>query len=186
MVPLREMHPMVFQRLSLMAALAAATSLAACGQAEQPKSAAPPADHGVFISSTDCADTGKITLDDCGQAIDSAVAAHTENSAVYKSLRQCEAAEGPERCDKIGEKEYRARVQAFFVTMSTPATAVPLYAPHASTAGFRSPSKQDLSAHDESLHMSQAALSLANENARLPAPDGNHGASLGDAAADIH
>ncbi len=177
---------MVFQRLSLIATLAAATTLTACGQAEQPKSEAPPAEHGVFISSTDCADTGKITLDDCGQAIDSAVAAHNENSAVYKSLRQCEAAEGPERCDKIGENEYRVRVQAFFVTMSTPATAVPLYAPNASTAAFRSPSKQELSAKDESLHMSPAAMTVANENARLPGPSGESGKALGEAAADIH
>lgn len=177
---------MLFKRLPLFAVIAAAATLTACGQAEEPHAAAPPAEHGVFVSSTDCADRGKLTLDQCGQAIDQAVAAHTQNSPVYKSLRQCEAAQGPERCDRIGDNAYRARVQAFFVTMSDPATAVALYAPHGSTAAFRSPSKQELSASDESLNMSHAALSLANENARLPAPTDNHGAALGEAAGGIH
>lgn len=177
---------MLFKRLPIFAAVAATALLTACGQAEEPKTAGPPPEHGVFISSTDCAERGTLTLDQCGHAIDMAVAAHNETSPIYKSLRQCEGAEGPERCDRIGDKEYRARVQAFFVTMSDPATAVPLYPPSGSTAAFRSPSKQELSAKDDTLNMSHAALSLANENARLPAPDGNHGASLGDAAADIH
>ena len=166
--------------------LASAMLLTACGKAEEPKVAAPPPEHGVFISSSDCAETGKLTEDACGQAIDQAVAVHANNAAVYKTLRQCEATEGPERCDKTGETEYRARIQAFFVTMSDPPTAVALYPPSGSTAAFRSPSKQELSVHDESLNMSHHAMALASENARLPAPTGDGGAGLGAAAANIH
>lgn len=177
---------MLFKRLPLIAVVAAAATLTACGQAEEPHAAGPPPEHGVFISSTDCAERGKLTLDQCGHAIDEAVAAHTQTSPVYKSLRQCEAAQGPERCDRIGDSEYRARVQAFFVTMGDQPTAVPLYPPHGSTAAFRSPSKQELKASDESLKMSHAALSLANENARLPAPSAEGGVALGDAAGGIH
>lgn len=176
---------MLFKRIPKFAAIFATAALTACGQAEQPHAAAPKAEHGVFVSSTDCAERGKLTLDQCGQAIDQAVAAHNETSPVYRSLRQCERAQGPERCDRIGDMQYRARVQAFFVTMSDPATAVALYAPTTSTAAFRSPSKQELSALDESLNMSHAALSIANENSRLPAAPSETGASLGDSAGDI-
>jgi hypothetical protein len=181
---------MVSNRLSIVSSMICALALSACGQAEEQKAAAPPpppAEHGVFISSSDCAETGKLTIDKCGEAIDQAVAAHNEQSTIYTTLRQCEGAEGPERCDKIGEKEYRARIQAFFVTMSDPPSAVPLYPPSSSIAAFRSPSKQDLSAIDESLNMSRAAITIANENARLPAREaGDGGSGLGAAAANIH
>lgn len=170
---------MLFKRLPIFAAVAATALSTACGQPEEQQVAGPPPEHGVFISSTDCAERGKLTLEQCGQAIDLAVASHNETAPVYNTLRQCEGAEGPERCDRIGDKEYRARVQAFFVTMSDPASAVPLYPPAESTAAFRSPSKQELSASDESLKMSHAALSLANENARLPAPSRAGSAALG-------
>jgi hypothetical protein len=76
-------------------------------------------------------------------------------------------------------------VQALFVTMSDPPTAVPLYAPLKPTSGFRSPSKQQLSALDESLNMSPAALAAANENARLLAVSADRG-GFGTAASDIH
>lgn len=173
-------------RFPLALCLISASLLTACGKAEEPKVAAPPPEHGVFTSSSDCADTGKLTAEACGKAIDNAVAVHNDQAAVYKSLRQCEAVEGPERCDKTGEGAYRARVQAFFVTMSDPPTAVALYPPSGSTAAFRSPSKQELSVHDESLNMSHSAMSVASENARLPAPVGDGGAGLGKAAAEIH
>lgn len=177
---------MIFKRLPIFAAMIACAGLTACGKAEEQHTAAPPAEHGVFVSSTDCAERGKLTLDECGHAIDQAVAVNAEQSTVYKSLRQCEATEGLERCDRIGENEYRARIQAFFVTMSDPATAVALFPPQSSKAAFRSPSKQELSAHDESLNMSHAAMSLASENARLPSGKSDGAADLGDAAAKIH
>lgn len=177
---------MIFKRLPIFAAMIACAGLTACGKAEEHKAAGPPPEHGIFVSSTDCAERGKLTLDQCGHAIDLAVAAHNATSTVFKTLRQCEAAEGLERCDRIGENEYRARVQAFFVTMGDPATAVALYPPQSSKAAFRSPSKQELSANDESLNMSHAAMSLASENARLPTSKVDGSAARGNAAANIH
>ncbi len=174
-------------RTSLALCLLSALAVSACGKAEEQKAAAaPPAEHGVFISATDCAETGKLSADACGLAIDRAVAAHTEQSPVYTTLRQCEVAQGPERCDKTGEGEYRTRVQAFFVTMSDPATAVPLYPPASSVAAFRSPSKQELNVKDDTLNMSHAAMSIASENARLPLAGDGGGPALGAAAAGIH
>ncbi|MBK9078224.1 MAG: DUF1190 domain-containing protein [Hyphomicrobium sp.] len=177
---------MVSTRLSIVASTICAVALSACGNSEEPKAAAPPPEHGIFVSSSDCASTDKLTIEQCGQAIDQAIAEHNAQATVYTSLRLCEAKEGPERCDKIGTNQYRVRVQAFFVTMSDPPTAVPLYAPHGSTAAFRSPSNQELSVVDESLKMSRAAMTIANENSRLPEPNSDGGAGLGAAAADIH
>lgn len=163
-----------------------ASLLSACSNADVPKAAAAPVQHGVFISTSDCADADKVSADLCGQAIDMAVTAHREQAPIYKSLRQCEAAEGPERCDKTGESEYRARIQAFFVTLSDQPTAVPLYPPQYPGMAFRSPSKQTIDARDESLIVSPAAMLVAHDNAKLPAPQTDGGAALGAAASDIH
>jgi Protein of unknown function (DUF1190) len=175
-------------RIYLTATILAATMLGACGKAaEEKKAVGPPPEHGVFVSTTDCAASGKMTEDLCGKAIDGAVAAHRQQSPVYKFARQCEAAEGgPDRCDKTGEGEYRVRIQAFFVTMSDPPNAVPLYPPREASAGFRSPGKQVISANDESVHLSNDAQAVANENVKLPAFNADIGATLGDAAGNIH
>jgi Protein of unknown function (DUF1190) len=173
-------------RSSLVLCLVAASLLTACGNAEQPKSVAPPAELGVFISTSDCVEDGTLTADQCAHAIDMAVALHNEEALIYKSLRQCEGAEGPERCDKTGDSEYRARLQAFYVVMSDPPTAVPLYPPQSASIGFRSPSKQTIDARDENIHVSYAAQTIAYENAKLPANLGDGGAGLGAAAANIH
>lgn len=159
---------MVMARAPLALCIASATLLTACGSAEVPKIAAPPAEKGVFVSSSDCTEAGKISEDACGKAIDQAVAIYSQTATMHNSLRLCEVAEGPERCVKAGENQYRVRVQAFLVTMGNPPTAVPLYPPPTPTAAFRSPSKQDLNVNDESLNMSHQAMAVASENARLP------------------
>ncbi len=178
---------MVRNRIILAASLAAAVCLSACGQAEVAKPAGPPPEHGVFISTADCAAAGKISEELCGKAIDMAVAAHRQQATVYKFLRQCESGEGgPDRCDKIGEGQYSVRIQAFYVVMSDQPTGVPLYPPKVAAAAFRSPSKQTISAHDKSVHLSDDAQALASENAKLQAYDDTAGAILGDGASNIH
>jgi Protein of unknown function (DUF1190) len=178
---------MTLLRFPFAAVLVAAIALGGCGNAEEPKATAPPPEHGIFTSAIDCAGFGKLTVDQCGHAIDRAVTAHQAQAPLYKSLNQCEATEGPERCDKVADREYRPRIQAFLVTMSDPATAVQLYAPHGSTAAFRSPSRQEIAATDESMNVSREALTVANENAKLPSPVGvDTGAALGAAAGNIH
>ena len=177
---------MASARSSLALCALSALLLSACGKAEEPKSAVPPAELGVFISTSDCIEAGKLTADQCAQAIDMAVALHNEQAAFYKSLRSCEVAEGPERCDKTGEAEYRARLQAFYVVMSNPPSAVPLYPPQGASVGFRSPSKQTIDARDENIHVSYAAQTVAYENAKLPTNPGDGGAGLGAAAGNIH
>lgn len=157
-----------------------------CGKSDEPKVAAPPAEHGIFISVSDCKDSGKISEEACGQAIDAAVASHEETAPTYKSVNQCAGTLGPDRCDKGVDGLYRPRIQAFYVIMGDPATAVPLYPPTTPAIGFQSPSKQAIDARNESLHVSVAALSIAHENAKLGAPDVDYATGLGAAAADIH
>jgi Protein of unknown function (DUF1190) len=144
--------------------------LAGCGEAEQPKAVAPPAERGIFISATDCGASGKLSAELCGQAIDAAVAIHEQQAPVYRTLRQCQAAEGPERCDKTVDGQYRARLQAFFVVMSDPPSALPLYPSTQGQIGFRQATRQAVDARDENINVSVAALTLANENAKLPNP----------------
>lgn len=152
------------------ACVAAALALAACSsEPAQPKAAAPPAEKGIFISANDCAASGKLTGDECGAAIDAAVARHEQQSKSYKSLRQCAAAEGEDRCDKTVDGRYRARLQAFFVTMSKPPRAEPLYPPaKKEILGFRSPTRPSIDATDENLIVSSAAMSIAHQNSQLP------------------
>lgn len=145
------------------------TLLAGCGKGAAAKKAeVAPAEYGVFISTADCADSGKLSEDVCSKIINTAVTSHQKDTPVYKFLQKCEAAEGgPDRCDKTGEDEYRARLQAFYVTFSTPPTAVPLYPPKNAGASFRTAAKQTIDARDESLRISNEAKSVAHENTKL-------------------
>ena len=168
----------------------AAVLLSACGNAEPPKPAGPPPviEKGIYTSTTDCTESGKLPSEQCEKLIDMAVATHHTSAPVYKTKRQCEAATGPERCGKAVDGRYRPRLQAFFVVMSNPPSAQPLYPSAANQIGFLSLGKQLILADDESLLVSNAAATLAHENAKLPATDttSNAGEGLGAAAADIH
>lgn len=172
------------KQLSLIAVGLLGALLSGCGSPEQPAAKAKVYEHGVFVSSSDCAASGKAEIDACGTAIDKAVAAHIASAPVHASMLRCEAVQGPDRCEKIGVNQYRARIQAFFVTFSEPPTALPLYPPVAAVAGFNSPTKQTLSVLNETLNMSPSAVALANDNAHLPGGPGGDGNNLGvDAAA---
>lgn len=157
------------------AVLASAVLLTACGDAAPPPPPPPPpSEKGLFISATDCAESGKLSAELCAQAIDTAVAIHEQQAPAFKSLRQCAAAMGPDRCDKSVDGHYRARLQAFFVTMSNPPDAFPLYPGVNGFIGFRSATKEAIDARNEDLVVSTAAMTVANENALLaaPPPDG--------------
>ena len=163
-------------------------ALVGCGQDPMPpaNAGAQPVEHGVFISATDCAETGKLTVDQCGQAIDQAVAEHQVQAPSFAFVQQCEGAYGVERCDRGVDGRFRPRLQAFFVTLASPAHAVPLYPPSKSLIGFQSPSHQTINARDETLKVSVAALTLAHENAKLPTAQADNSDALGTAASDIH
>lgn len=160
--------------------------LTGCGQSEEPKAAAPPAEHGIFISVSDCVESRKLSEEGCAEAIDSAVAAYDATAPTYKTANQCAGTIGPDRCDKSVDGLYRPRIQAFYVIMSNPPSAVTLFPPTTPAIGFQSPSKQAIDARNENIFVSVAALTIAHENAKLGAPDVDYATGLGAAAADIH
>jgi uncharacterized protein YgiB involved in biofilm formation len=144
--------------------------LAGCGKGAAPKKgeAAAPTEYGVFISTADCAELGKLSEEICGKVIDMAVKSHQKDAPIYKFLQKCEAAEGgPERCDKTGEDEYRPRLQAFYVTFATLPSATGLYPPKTAKVGFRTLANAAIDAKDASLHISNEAMTVANENGKL-------------------
>ena len=161
----------------------AALTLAACGGGAPPPAAGPAVERGIFISSGDCADSKKLSAEECDKAIEEAVAQHEAQAIVYKTKSACEAVAGPERCNKAVDGQYRPRLQAFFLVMGKPPTAVPLYPPHVSNMAFQSLSKQIIHAKDETLIFSASAVTLANENAKLP---GAATEAVSAAAADVH
>lgn len=158
-------------RLAIAANLVLAALLAGCGDNTPAAQKGPPAPRGIFISASDCADAGKISIENCGRAIDDAVAAYQQTAPSYKSLRSCDSALGPDRCVRGVDGKYRPQLQAFLVTMSTPASAVALYPPAgANTKGFRSKTGA-VSAFDDGYTISASAQAVASDNSHLRAKE---------------
>lgn len=144
----------------------AALVLAGCGGGgSAKKTAEPPPFRGIYTASGDCADSGKITIDDCVTAMEKAVADHEKTAPTYTSLRSCEATEGRERCERTHVGAYRPVLLAFLITASKPPVAVPLYATgDAKKIGFRTAAKEFFLAGDEAVAMSEHAQTLAESS----------------------
>jgi hypothetical protein len=156
------------QKFAVIGMLFAVVALGGCGNSATAVSRGQPAaESGIFISSRDCADAGKLTIDQCGQAIDAAVTMHRNQAPSYKSLNACAAVDGPDRCAKDVDGAYRSTVQAFFVTMSKRPSAVPLYASRDGEVGFLGLDKKAFVVNDDDYTMSAGAQAIAHENAKL-------------------
>jgi len=142
-----------------------AAALAGCGNGTTAK--APKAETGIFISSGDCASTGKLSIDQCGQVIDAAVALHQNRAPSYKSLSACAAAEGPDRCARGVDGKYQPNVQAFLVVFGKPPSAIPLYATSDGSLAFKGLDKQKFGLNDDGSNFSESAATLAHQNARV-------------------
>jgi uncharacterized protein YgiB involved in biofilm formation len=153
--------------LVLSGILLATAALAGCGNSETAAAPKSPLERGIFISSGDCADLQKLTMDQCGQVIDRAVALHQSRGPSYRSLNACAAAEGQDRCAQGVDGNYQPNLQAFLVTFGKSPSAVPLYATSDGTVGFKSLDKQKFGLNDDGYTISDAAQALAHENARL-------------------
>lgn len=153
--------------IALFGTLSAAVALAGCGNSAALTSPKAQAETGIFISSGDCAYRQKLTIDECGQAIDKAVALHQSRAPSYNSLSACAAAEGPDRCAKGVDGNYQPKLQAFLITFSQPPSAMPLYATSDGSSGFKGLDKQNFGLKDERNTFSESAEALAHENARL-------------------
>lgn len=150
--------------------LAATLCLTGCGKS-QPKTAEgkPIAiEKAIYMSAADCAEGGKLSADDCSILIDNAVKIHEKTAPVFKGVRSCEEASGPDRCEKDVNGNYRMRLQAFMFEIGGPQPVVTALYPSADgKIGFRDPAKKLVDARDDNLIVSQASLQTAHENAKL-------------------
>lgn len=144
-------------------AAAACLALAGCGEAKK-TTAAPAAFRGVYTTSSDCADSGKLTYEQCVTAMEKAVTEHEKTATSFKTLTSCEASEGVNRCERTHLGTYRPVLLAFLVTASTPPRAQPLYAIGDKKVGFRTASKEVFLTSDENITMSRHAQSMAESN----------------------
>jgi uncharacterized protein YgiB involved in biofilm formation len=145
--------------------LLAAAALAGCGNSA-PAVSGPPAERGIYISSSDCAASEKLNLDQCGQLIDNAVVQHQNLAASYATLNACDAAEGQDRCAKGVDGHYHSNIEAFLVTFGQQPSAMPLYGTSDGTAGFKGLDRQNYGINDPRYTVSDSAQAAANDNAR--------------------
>ncbi len=148
-------------------ALAAALALAGCGGKAEEKPVAAAVDKAIYISSADCADGGKLPAEECDVLIEKAVKLHEKNAPSFKSLRSCEEAAGLERCENDVTGTYRMRLQAFQISFGKPITAAPLYPSAGGKIGFRDDKKAAIDALSDAFTVSNAALQVAHENAKI-------------------
>ncbi len=145
--------------------LLAAAALAGCGNST-PVVPAGPVERGIFISSGDCAASEKLTIDQCGQLIDKAVALHQARAPAYKTLAACTAAEGRDRCAKGLDDKYHPNVEAFLVTFGNQPNALPLYGTSDGSVGFKDLDNRKFAINGNGYTVSDSAQALAHENAR--------------------
>ncbi len=145
--------------------LLAVAPLGGCGEST-PVASGPPAERGIYISSGDCADSGKLSIEDCGRLIDRAVALHQKLAPSYASLDACNAAEGKDRCANDVDGKYHPAIRAFLITFGSEARAQPLYGSSDGSAGFKGLDKAKYNLDGKGYSVSDSAQALAHENAR--------------------
>jgi uncharacterized protein YgiB involved in biofilm formation len=144
-----------------LAILASALALAGCGKSGTPKEKVEVKQY-IVVSAVDCADHTGLPFETCIEVLQTAISAHDKAATTYPKIEACETAEGADRCDRIGEKSYRARVTAFQITMSEKPTALPLYAGKAATAGFRTAGNVEISAEADTFIFTKSAADAAH------------------------
>ncbi|MBL8565249.1 MAG: DUF1190 domain-containing protein [Hyphomicrobiaceae bacterium] len=151
-------------RLSTLIGLSVVAALGLTGCGKSTKSSGPVDWKGVFTTATDCADAGKLSYDECSDAMARAVADHESNATTYSELRFCEAKEGPGRCE-FGSGKYRSRLLAFLVTEGKPPKAMPLYPPAKGKTGFRDSGGTLYTTDNEQLTFSEHAQTMFETHA---------------------
>lgn len=124
---------------------------------------------GVFTTAADCADSGKLSYDECADAMAAAVVDHEKNAPTYRSLTSCAAKEGDGRCENAVNGQYRPRLLAFLLTTtakSATATAVPLYPPPKGKAGFRDTASNLYTTDNDQIVFSEHAQTMFETHAK--------------------
>ena len=148
-------------KLSVLAIAVPGLALAGCGSSGP---STPKADVKQFIvvSAVDCADNTGLEFEQCITLLETAIAEHDKSAVTYKKLAACEKTEGAERCDRVGEDLYRARLSAFQITMSAKPTAVPLYPGKTATPGFRTAANAEIAADADAFTFTKSAADAAH------------------------
>jgi len=105
--------------------LAAALVASACGKG--PATAAAKGDRIIYATLDDCVDAGKLQPAECDTIIEAAVGQHEKSAVTYRTIDECEKAEGIERCERTATGAYKPRPSAFLVTLAPKAAAEPMY-----------------------------------------------------------
>ncbi len=151
-------------RSSILIALSVVAALGLTGCGKSTKSSGPVEWKGIFTTAADCADAGKLSYDECSDAMARAVTDHESNAQTYSELRFCEAKEGPGRCE-FGSGKYRSRLLAFLVTEGKPPKAVALYPPAKGRTGFRDSGGTLYTTDNEQLTFSEHAQTMFETHA---------------------
>ncbi len=149
-----------FPALSVIAILAVALTASGCGKSKKEEAGPPVAKH-IVTSALDCSNNAGLSYEICQPLIEKAVTDHQANATKYTSLKACEGKEGPTKCEKVYEKDFRPKLAAFLVTMNEPPVAVPLYASADASIGFRSADNTKYSGEDDKFTFSKSATQAA-------------------------
>lgn len=152
---------------NLMLIAGACCVLAACGGEEKKESEAP-IEKGVVTSALECADIYSLDIEKCQTAIRAAVTEHESSATKYNRLHKCEKAEGKQRCERAGQKDFSRRLQAFLITIADPPEAEPLYPTKDGKAGFLNAGGTAILLDQDEIKLSDQATDLAERNAALP------------------
>lgn len=147
--------------------VAASAYVAGCGGDDAANNK--PIERGVVTSALECADTYSIDIEKCQQAIREAITAHEDSATKYNRLHKCEAAEGPQRCERSGQKDFSRRLQAFLLGITDPLLAAPLYPTSDQKVGFVRTNGDEILLDQDEIKFSEQAAILAESNGELPA-----------------
>lgn len=157
---------MTYIRATLLPILATTLAVTGCGDGAEQNTK--PIERGVVTSALECADIYSLDIAKCQKAIRTAISDHEKNSPKYNRLHKCEETEGPQRCERAGQKDFSRRLQAFLLGVKDPPIAAPLYATTGGEVGFVRSSGDVILADQDEIKFSEQAQVIADNNGELP------------------
>lgn len=154
-----------FSRLAPILVLLTLPLLAGCGGSKGNQSGEK-IFKGIYTTGVDCADSGKLSYEDCANAMAQAVTKHEKEAPTYEELRFCEAKQGVGKCEFTANQKYRPKLMAFLVTVAKPPTAMPLYAHPKAKQGFRDSAGKDHMYADDQLVFSEHAQTIFEQHGK--------------------
>ncbi len=165
---------MTLANLRMIAVVGACLLITGCGDDEFVETQKP-IERGIVTSALECADTYSIEIAKCTNAIREAIAEHEKTAPKYNRLHKCEAAEGPQRCERAGQKDFSRRLQAFLIGVTDPLRAIPLYAPTDTKPGYVRVDGTAILLDQDDIKFTEQAVALAEQNSELPKKKGAGG-----------